>query len=130
MSTIQIPSTPAGLKFAAWLSAFNSGSEVSLREFHEQSFLPNNEFANKSTANDLALRSRTGGFNPQEIITSESTKISVTLLQRSDNERWGTVMVEVEPQGPFYIVRFMIQRQGLEEERGHGEVENISNDAA
>ena len=126
MSTIQLPSTPAGLRLSSFLSAFNSPSntETALLEFHQQSFLPPNEFVNKSTTNELALRSRTGGFDPLEIITSEPTKISVLLQRKSDGERWGTVTVEVESQEPYYIVRFLIQRQGLEGGGGLGEEEN------
>jgi hypothetical protein len=116
---IHLPSTPAGLRLSSLLSAFNSLSniETALCEFHEQSFLPPNEFANNSTTNELALRSRTGGFDPLEIITSEPAKI-VLLKQESNGERWGTVKVEVESQEPYYIVRFLIQRQGMEDERG------------
>ena len=126
MSTIPIPSTPAGRRLTSWLTAINSPSntESALREFYEQSCFLTSESASNNIANELALRSRTGGFDPVEVITSEPTKISVLMQQRIDGDKWGTMTIEVEDQEPWYIFRFLIQRQGLGEkveEVGKGE---------
>jgi hypothetical protein len=122
MSTIQIPSTPAGRNLATWLEAFNSNSETALQTYYEQSFhrSESSDDIADSTANELSFSLRTGGFIIQQIIISEPTKISVLLQQRNDSEKYSTVTVEVEPEEPYMVRRFTIQLQGLGVEGGEG----------
>jgi hypothetical protein len=122
MSTVQIPSTPAGINFATWLEAFNSNSETALRAYYEQNFHESESTGGvaDSTANELSFGLRTGGFNIQQIIISEPTKISVLLQQRNYSEKHSAVTVELEPVEPYYVRRFTIQLQEQEVEGGEG----------
>lgn len=117
MSTITIPSTPAGTQFAAWLTAINSASESTLRAWHSQSFpYPNSNInpahdpENDTIANDLALRARTGGFDVLQIVASEPTKISVVLKQRNTGNK--TKVAVWAEAGERYVKRFMIHALG------------------
>jgi hypothetical protein len=118
MSAIENPSTPAGTQLAAWLEAFNSNSETTLREYHERVFpFPTNENGydndNDNIANELSFRSRTGGFDLHQIITSEPIKISVIIQQRVDSTKQSKVVMEVKPEEPYFILRFTIQPHPL-----------------
>jgi hypothetical protein len=119
MSAIEIPSTPAGTQLAAWLEAFNSNSETTLREYHERvlPFLTNDsddDNNNDNIANELRFRSRTGGFDLHQIITLEPTKISVIIQQRADSTKQSKVVVEVKPEEPYSILRITINPHPLE----------------
>jgi hypothetical protein len=125
MSAIDIPSTPAGTQLAAWLQAFNSNSETTLREYHERAcpFPTNdrdddNDNYNDNIANDLSFRSRTGGFDPHQIITSEPSKISVIIQQKADSTKQSKVVMEVKPEEPYFILRLTIHPHPME---GKGE---------
>jgi hypothetical protein len=100
MSAIEIPSTPAGTQLPAWLEAFNSNSENTLCEYYERlfPFLTNDSDDgnnNQNIANELSFRSRTGGFDLHQIITSEPTKISVIIQQKADSTKQSKMEVEL-----------------------------------
>lgn len=110
MSAIDIPSTPAGTQLAAWLQAFNSNSETTLCEYHERVFpFPTNDRDDDNDkdniANELSFRSRSGGFDLHQIVTSEPTKISVIIQQRADSTKQSKVVMEVKPEEPYFIPR-------------------------
>jgi hypothetical protein len=112
MSAVEIPSTPAGDNFATWLEAFNTNIEIALREYHLKNFPhQNSSEREKNVANELNLRSTTGGFDVQQIITSEPTKLSVVVQQRSNGEEWGKITVEVTPMEVRYVLVFQIQKK-------------------
>ena len=124
MSTLTIPTTPAGTQFAAWLEAINSGSESTLRTWHSQ-YWPHlnsnidlaHDTTNEDIAGELAFRARTGGLDVLQIVTSEETKFEVVLKQRNTGREM-KVVVWAEA-GEHYMKRFTIHLLG---EGGEGVV--------
>jgi hypothetical protein len=117
MSTLTIPTTPAGTQFAAWLGAINSGSESTLRAWRSQScpypnsnINPAHDTENDTIAGDLAFCARTGGLDVLRIVTSEETKIEVVLKQRNTGREM-KVAVWAEAGEPF-VTRITIHPLG------------------
>jgi hypothetical protein len=128
MPAIHIPTTAAGLLIAAWLNAFNAGSEALLREFHTRAFpRPSNDLdeddnAHDNVANELAFRARTGGFDVLEILTSEEYKVELLLKWRSA-EKKHKVMMKADPGRLGVVNKFLmetVEGDGVSGERVEG----------
>jgi D-alanyl-D-alanine carboxypeptidase len=78
----EIPKTPAGRVFAAWLAAFNSGDPAQLRAFDKAFPRAGEPMAMEDR---LGLREMTGGFSVQRVEKSEPTSI-VALLQEKNSD--------------------------------------------
>src|SRR5947209_7069432 len=68
---VDIPSTPAGKVFAAWLEAINSGDKAKLQSFQKFYATDKPDFAERT----LDLRERSGGFDLVSINQSEALRI-------------------------------------------------------
>jgi D-alanyl-D-alanine carboxypeptidase len=77
----EIPATPAGKVFAAWLTSFNSADPGQLRAFDEA--YPRAEMP--PVEQRLAFREMTGGFTLLRIEKSEPTSV-VALLQEKNSD--------------------------------------------
>jgi D-alanyl-D-alanine carboxypeptidase len=100
----QVPDTPAGRQFSAWLAAFNSGDAARLRSYLEKNFPQRAEHVDQV----LEFRSRTGGFNIKKVEESAPTHLS-GLLQERNSDQFAKFMIEVEPDEPHRILELDLQ---------------------
>ncbi|MFP5285761.1 MAG: serine hydrolase domain-containing protein, partial [Thermoanaerobaculia bacterium] len=96
----EIPKTPAGRVFAAWLSAINSGDAAQIRAF-DQTF-PREDTPPVEAR--LALRERTGGFTLLRIEKSEPTSIVALLQERDDPDTVARMELKVSADDPPKIL--------------------------
>lgn len=103
-----IPDTPAGHQLAAWLEAFNSGDRQALISYHEQHFPY--EVASRDVhgiQREHGLSRGTGGFDPRRFEESEGHRL-VVLLQERNSPQHARVALEVAPEPPHAVTRFVI----------------------
>src|SRR5688572_19975863 len=94
----EVPQTPAGRVFAAWLAAFNSADPERVRAFdaaHRENAPP--------VERTLGFRAMTGGFTLVRIEPSEPTTI-VALVQEKDSDTIGRIEITVSSDDPPKIV--------------------------
>jgi CubicO group peptidase (beta-lactamase class C family) len=111
-SRTQQPSTPqpsvqisaAVKQFQAWLSAFNSGDRVTLRDY-----LQENRPSSLPHLNDeLEFRQQTGGFEFKKIESSTPTTVKALLKER-DSDQFARIELEVEADAPHRISKLGLQ---------------------
>jgi CubicO group peptidase (beta-lactamase class C family) len=91
----EIPKTPAGKAFEAWLTAFNSADAEKLRAY-DQAYPRDNK---PSVEDRLFFRERTGGFNLLRIEKNEPRAITV-LLQEKDSDTVARLEMSLSPDDP------------------------------
>ena len=79
---VEIPQTPAGKVFAAWLAAFNSADAARLRAFDAAY---SREGPTPPVEDRLQFRAATGGFNVVRIEKSEPLSLVVLVQERSSD---------------------------------------------
>jgi hypothetical protein len=77
----QIPDTPAGHTFSAWLQAFNSGDQAQLDAYYKK-YDPS-----KSASDIMPFRKQTGGFELLQILKSEPLHLEVLIKERLSDTR-------------------------------------------
>ena len=98
MAQPDVPQTPAGRVFAAWLAAFNSVDPERIRAFdvmHREKAPP--------LEGTLGFRAMTGGFTLVRIEQSEPTTI-VALVREKDSDTIGRIEMTVSAGDPPKIV--------------------------
>jgi hypothetical protein len=84
-ATVEIPATPAGKLFAAWLESFNSGDREKVLSFQSAHF-PKQADPEKRLNRAMGLHSQTGGFDLKKIESSSPYQISGVVKEKnSDN---------------------------------------------
>jgi hypothetical protein len=78
---VNIPDTPAGRVFTAWLAAFNSGSREELDDYFKKYEL------SKHADSVMGFRDRTGGFDVISIEYSKPLSIVAVLKERNSDTR-------------------------------------------
>jgi CubicO group peptidase (beta-lactamase class C family) len=96
----QVPDTPAGRQFSAWLAAFNEGDAAGLRSFLEKNFPTRAEHFNQ----ELDFRSRTGGFDLRKIEESAPTRLT-GLVQERNSDTFARFELQVQPGEPHRILQ-------------------------
>jgi D-alanyl-D-alanine carboxypeptidase len=96
-AAVEIPKTPPGEQFSAWLAAFNSGEKARLDEF-EQRFAD----AGHHPANDLVFRRQTGGFDLRKIEESSDTRLT-GVIQEHDSDQFARFTIEVQAAAPHKV---------------------------
>lgn len=95
----EIPATPAGRAFAAWLVAINSGDAAQIRAFDKA--FPRDDTPPVEAR--LGLRERTGGFTLLRIEKSEPTSI-IVLLQEKESDTVARMELTVSAEEPQKIL--------------------------
>src|ERR687884_292606 len=72
----QVPDTPAGRLFSAWLTAINSGDRAAMQQFMDKSM------PGRPVEPGLAIRSQTGGYDVRRVEESSDTRIAVLVQER------------------------------------------------
>jgi CubicO group peptidase (beta-lactamase class C family) len=103
-TTAQLPDTPAGRQFAAWLAAFNSGRREMMRRFIDDHFtkppdgsLPSGELAD----HDMVTFRETGGFLVRKVVSSSPAAVTA-LVEGRLTGYWMQVQFYVKAQPPDY----------------------------
>jgi CubicO group peptidase (beta-lactamase class C family) len=106
-STVEIPKTPAGEQFSAWLAAFNSGDKAELEKFRSHFDKPEEH----KVEGMLGFRQQTGGFDLKKIEESSATKLT-GLVQERDSDQFARFTLEVEAAAPYHVTHLDIRAIG------------------
>jgi CubicO group peptidase (beta-lactamase class C family) len=93
----QIPDTPAGRQFSAWLTAFNSGDRATMQQFFDKSMT----FGRIDQ--DMGIRSQTGGYDVKKVEESTDTRIVVLAQERGPAKQFTRIMFNVEAAEPHNV---------------------------
>ncbi len=102
---VELPKTPAGRVFAAWLAAFNSGEAERLRAF--DAAFPR-EGPTPPVENRLRFREMTGGFTVIRIEKSEPLHL-VVLLQEKGSDTIARLETKVSADEPPKILKSTLE---------------------
>ena len=97
----QIPETPAGRQFSAWLAAFNSGDRARIRQYLE---------TNHPTANvdaQVNFREVTGGFEFRKLEEATPTTL-IGLVQERNSDQFARFNFAVEATEPHKVTRLAL----------------------
>ncbi|HZV86841.1 MAG TPA: serine hydrolase domain-containing protein [Candidatus Binatus sp.] len=97
-ATVEIPKTPPGEQFSAWLSAFNSGGKAELEKFRSHFEKPEEHKVDDM----LGFRQQTGGFELKKIEESGATKLT-GLVQERDSDQFARFSIEVAAAAPYLV---------------------------
>jgi D-alanyl-D-alanine carboxypeptidase len=97
-ATVEIPKTPSGEQFSAWLSAFNSGGKAELEKFRSHFEKPEEHKVDDM----LGFRQQTGGFELKKIEESGATKLT-GLVQERDSDQFARFSIEVVAAAPYLV---------------------------
>jgi D-alanyl-D-alanine carboxypeptidase len=103
----EIPKTPAGEQFSAWLGAFNSGDRGKLEEFRSHFDKPEEH----KVEGMLGFRQQTGGFDLKKIEESSATQLA-GLVQEHDSDQFARFKIEVESAAPHHVTHLDIRAVG------------------
>ena len=93
----------AGRQFGAWLAVFNAGRAEDLRRF----LLTQAPSQFEVLGRMIALRQRTGGFEPRKVVLAKDTRVTL-LLQERGSDQFAGITLDVEPWTPHRITRLAI----------------------
>jgi len=99
-----IPKTPPGKQFSAWLSAFNSGDKAELEKFRSHFDKPEDH----KVEGMLGFRQQTGGFDLRKIEDSTGTQLTA-LVQERDSDQFARLKIEVEGAAPNKITHLDVR---------------------
>ncbi len=104
---VEIPKTPPGEQFSAWLAAFNSGDRAELEKFRSHFDKPEEH----KVEGMLGFRQQTGGFDLKKIEESSATKLT-GLVQERDSDQFARFAIEVEAAAPHHVTHLEIRAMG------------------
>ena len=99
----QVPDTPAGRHFTAWLDAMNSSDPAAMQAFMDKSM------PGTPVDQGLAIRAASGGYDLKEVETSSATNIVVLLQERGPSKQFARLTVNVTAEAPDRIAGIAIQ---------------------
>jgi D-alanyl-D-alanine carboxypeptidase len=100
----EIPKTPPGEQFSAWLAAFNGGDRAELEKFRSHFDKPEEH----KIEGTLGFRQQTGGFDLKKIEESSATKLT-GLVQERDSDQFARFTLEVESTAPYHVTHLDLQ---------------------
>lgn len=101
----QLPDTPAGQQFAAWLKALNSDDDEAFQGFLQDNF-PSRAKHLKAA---FHFRQLTGGLTLRKLEESSATKV-VVLAEARNSDMFARLTLEVESDAPHIIIDVQLQR--------------------
>jgi D-alanyl-D-alanine carboxypeptidase len=98
---VELPKTPAGEQFTAWLAALNSGDRRQMEEIlgHFK------DRGDREVNGMMEFRQRTGGFDVKKVEETSPLRIS-GLLQERNSDQFARFTMDVEAEAPHKITRF------------------------
>jgi D-alanyl-D-alanine carboxypeptidase len=103
-AAVEIPKTPAGEQFSAWLIAFNGGDKAELEKFRSRFDKPEEH----KLEGMLGFRQQTGGFDLRRIEDSTGTQLTA-LVQERDSDQFARLKIEVEAAAPNKITHLDVR---------------------
>lgn len=107
-STITLPDSPAGGRFAAWLKALNSGSRETLRQFIAANFAPPPNATlpvDRIADRHYGIYKSTAGLDVRKVEAASPDGVTM-VVQAKRTGYWMTVRVNVALEPPHNIVGF------------------------
>jgi CubicO group peptidase (beta-lactamase class C family) len=92
-----LPDTPAGRAFAAFLTAFNSGNIETMRRFH---FERGGDSGNADQ--DMSFYKQSGGLKLSKVVLSSDYEIDALVKTKKD-DRWLRFKMQVGPSSPYPV---------------------------
>src|SRR5579859_7754960 len=86
----QIPDTPAGRQFSAWLTAFNSGDRATMQQYFDK----NMTFGRIDQ--DMSIRNQTGGYDVKKVEESTDTRVTVLVQERGGARQFSRIVMNVQ----------------------------------
>jgi D-alanyl-D-alanine carboxypeptidase len=102
-SEAQVPDTPAGRHFTAWLDAMNSSDHATMQAFMDKSM------PGQPVDQGLAIRAQSGGYDLRKVETAGATNIVVLLQERGPGKQFARLTVNVAADAPDRIAGIGIQ---------------------
>ncbi|MGH7552787.1 MAG: serine hydrolase [Longimicrobiales bacterium] len=99
----QIPETPPGRQFSAWLDAINSGDRATMQQFIDKSM------PGRPVENSLAIRDQTGGLEFKRVEESTDARIVVLAQERGPARQFVRITLSVAADSPERIAGIRIQ---------------------
>lgn len=98
---VDVPKTPAGEQFSAWLAALNSGDRAQMEEIlgHFK------DRGDREVNGMMRFRQTTGGFDVKKIEESAPLRVS-GLMQERDSDQFARFTMDVEAEASHKITRF------------------------
>jgi D-alanyl-D-alanine carboxypeptidase len=104
LAAAEIPKTPPGEQFSAWLAAFNSGERAQLETFRSHYAKPEEH----KVDGILAFRQQTGGFDLKKIEDSTATQLT-GLVEERGSDQFVHFNMEVEAAAPHKVTRLELR---------------------
>lgn len=98
----QLPTTPAGRQFAAWIAAQDSLDRATIQEFLEKNM------PSRTADQVLAIRRQTGGYDVEEEEHSSETRIVVLARKRGGTQELVRITLNVAAAEPNQITGIQI----------------------
>jgi D-alanyl-D-alanine carboxypeptidase len=99
----QVPDTPAGRQFTAWLDAMNSSDPATMQQFMGKSM------PGSPVEQGHAIRNASGGYDVRRVEQSSATNIVVLLQERGPTKQFARLTVNVTAEAPDLIAGIGIQ---------------------
>ena len=99
----QLPDTPAGRQFSAWLNAINSGNRATLQQFIDKSM------PGRQPDQGLAIYNETGGYEVKKVEESTATNVVVLVQERGPGKQFARITLNVAADAPDRIGALRIQ---------------------
>jgi D-alanyl-D-alanine carboxypeptidase len=106
-ATPEIPKTPAGEQFSAWLAAFNSGDMGELEKFRSHFDKPEEH----KVEGTFDFRKQTGGFDLKKIEDSSATRLT-GMVQERNSDQFARFTIEVEAAAPHKVMNLELRAVG------------------
>src|SRR5687768_16719842 len=97
----QIPDTPVGLQFSAWLAAFNSGDREQIRRYLEANY------PGVTADAQMNFYTRTGGFELRKVEEATPTTL-IGLVQERSSDQFARFNLAIEPTEPHKVTRLTL----------------------
>jgi len=98
----QVPETPAGRQFSAWLDSFNTGDRATMLEFFEANGLGG------LTDQSLSIYANTGGYDVRRVQESSDTRLTVLAQARAGAQQFVAIVVNVDAAEPHRMLGIRI----------------------
>ena len=99
----QLPDTPAGRQFSAWLTAINSGDRATLQQFMDKSM------PGRQADAGMGIYNQTGGYEVKKVEESSATSVSVLVQERGPAKQFARITLSVAPDAPDRVGSIRIQ---------------------